>query len=164
MKNKRILAIDPGTRFLGYALLEDHDLIHFGVKTIPYTKEKRKMVSMGRKIILRLIADYRPEILIVEKTFFGGIKGSVWLNIFVRLIQCLGKQQGLQVLSIAANSVRKVVCRNGSASKEEVAQAIVLRFPELKPYLFSERRWQAKFHFNLFDAVALAVVAQDNLK
>jgi len=56
--------------------------------------------------------------------------------------------------------VRKAVCGNGAASKEEVARAIVLKFPQLKPYLTSDKRWKEKYHRNMFDAVALTIVAE----
>ena len=37
-KKQRILAIDPGTRELGFAIMEENDLIYYGVKTL---KKKR---------------------------------------------------------------------------------------------------------------------------
>lgn len=159
MKNKkRILAIDPGTRYIGFAFLEGPNLIHCGVKTIPSIKRGSEMLRLGREFITRMISDYHADILVVEKTFFGNNRHSVLLNTFARQIYLLGKKKGLTVLSIAANTVRKAICTNGAASKDEVANAIALRFPELKPYLTSNRRWKERYYRNMFDAIALGVV------
>jgi len=45
---KRILAIDPGTKYIGFALIEGEKLIHYGVKTIPRLQTSHGNVE-GRK-------------------------------------------------------------------------------------------------------------------
>ena len=62
--------------------------------------------------------------LVVEKTFFPG-KRSALLNVFADEIKTLGKRKGIKVVTFAPNTVKKFVCGNGRASKEEVAQVIV---------------------------------------
>ena len=161
-KAQKILAIDPGTKYMGVAFFEGKELIYHGVITIPNMKSPREKLQEGRRIILRLIQDFKPEILVVEKTFFPNNKNSVLLNAFTNEIQSIGKKQGLQVSTFAANTVRKHVCGNGFASKEETAKVLVAKYPELKPYLTSNRRWKEKFYRNMFDAVALGLVALEN--
>lgn len=161
-KNIKILAIDPGTRNIGFALLDKSMLVHSGVKTIFSTKPQEKL-KYGKKIILRLINDFQPDILAVEKTFFGNNKHSKLLNTFTKQIRIIGKQKGLKVLNIATNSVRKAICGNGAASKDEVAIAVVYRFPELHPFLISNRRWKEEYFRNMFDAVALGMIV-DRIK
>jgi Holliday junction resolvasome RuvABC endonuclease subunit len=114
----------------------------------------------GRKIVLGLINDFRPEILVVEKTFFANNRNSALLNVFADEIKAVGKRKGLRVQGLAANSVRKLICGNGAASKDDVAKAMVSRYPELKPFLTSDRRWKERYHRNMFDAVALAIAAK----
>jgi len=155
--NKRILAIDPGTKYIGFALLESEKLIHYGVKTIQRMRTSQQTLQEGKRIILRLIEDFRPDIMVVEKTFFANNKDSVLLNTFTYKINSIGKRKGLKVLSIATNTARKVVCGNGIASKEEVARAVVSKYPELKPYLISDKKWKERYFMNMLDAVALAV-------
>ncbi len=157
--SERILAIDPGTRNTGFAFLDKGQLVHYGVKTIRPTKSPHEKLREGRKIILRLINDFRPQMLIVEKTFFANNRNSALLNVFPDEIKAVGKRKGLIVQSLAANSVRKLICGNGAASKDDVAMAMVSRYPELKPFLTSDRRWKERYHRNMFDAVALAVTA-----
>lgn len=158
---KKILTIDPGTKYIGFALLEGRALIHYGVKTLQYQNE---VLKQGKRIILRLIHDFHPDVMIVEKTFFGKNRNAKILNSLTRMIVHLGRKDRLVVSSIATNSVRKVVCDNGEASKDDVARAVVVRFPELKPYLTSNRRWKELYYRNMFDAVALGVAAEKDRK
>ena len=159
-ERQKILAIDPGTRNIGFAFLDNGELVHYGVKTIRRTKSPHEKLREGRKIVLRLINDFRPQTLIVEKTFFANNRNSALLNVLADEIKAVGKRKGLRVQSLAANSVRKLICGNGAASKDDVARAMVSRYPELKPFLTSDRRWKERYHRNMFDAVALAIAAK----
>ncbi len=157
-KPQKILTIDPGTRYLGIAFFEGKELIYYGVKVIKQRKFPHETLKEGKKVILRLIQDFKPEMLVVEKTFFSNNRNSALLNVFADEIQTIGKRQGLKVFAFAANMVRKNICENGAASKDDVARVIVSYFPELKPYLTSDRRWKEKFYRNMFDAIALGIL------
>lgn len=158
-KKLKVLAIDPGTREMGVALLEDGALIYQGVKTIRRKKSPHETLRAGRKIILRLINDLKPNVLAVEKTFFSNNRNSALLNVFADEIRAVGKRKGLKVLAFAANTVKKAICRNGRASKEELARAVVSKYPELNVYLGQDRKWKSRYHANMFDAVALGMMA-----
>src|SRR5216684_2547990 len=158
-KKVRVLAIDPGTRAMGVALLENGDLIYHGVKTISRGRSPHEKLREGRKIVLRLIKDFKPEVMVVEKTFFANNRNSALLNVFADEILIVGKRKGLKVLAFAPSAVKKTVCGNGWAKKDEVARAVAARYPELKVYLGQNREWKSRFHSNMFDAVALGMVA-----
>ncbi len=46
------------------------------------------------------------------------------------------------------------------ATKLEVAKIVIAQYPELKVYLNQDRKWKEDYHLNMFDAVALGIVAQ----
>ena len=158
-KNNRILAIDPGTHYIGVAVLDGTKLVYYGVKTLPLKHRSQDALTEGRKVIRSLIKDFKPGMLAVEKTFFANNRNSVLLNVLVNEILSIGKRERLRVISLAANVVRKEICGNGRAGKQDVAREIVTRFPELKAYLFSDRRWKERYFYNTFDAIALGVAA-----
>jgi len=160
---ERILAIDPGTRNIGFAFLDKGELVHYGVKTIRRMKSPHEKLRDGRKIVLRLINDFGPQMLVVEKTFFANNRNSALLNVLADEIKAVGKRKGLEVESFAANSVRKMLCGNGRASKDDVARAMVSHYPELRPFLTSDRRWKERYYRNMFDAVALGLSARSEL-
>lgn len=154
----RILAIDPGTKHMGVALLDNGALIYSGVKVIRNRRSPHEIMKTCRKIILRLIKDYRPQALVVEKTFFANNRNSALLNVLFDEIKNIGKRKGLQFTSYAPSTIKKAICGNGLASKEEIAKAVIAAFPELKVFLTQDRKWKASFHHNMFDAVALGMM------
>ena len=160
----RILAIDPGTRHMGVALFENGYPVHAGVKTIKKYKSPHETLRDCRKVVLSLIDDFRPQAIVVEKTFFANNRNSSLLNVLGDEIKAIGKRKKIQVLGYAPSTVKKAVCGHGRASKEEVARVIVAKYPELKVYLTQDRKWKEKFHQNMFDAVALAVLATKSKK
>ena len=158
-QNSKILAIDPGTREIGIAFLEDEKLIYHGVKVIKDRKSPHEKLKEGRKIILRLIKDFNPQSLVVEKAFFAQNRNASLLNVFVDEIKAIGRRKNLKFISYAPSTVKKYICGNGRASKEEVAKVVVAKYPELKVYLTQDRAWKEKYHQNMFDAVALGIMA-----
>lgn len=157
-KTQRVLAIDPGTHHMGVAFFEGKDLIYHGVKSITKRTSPHIILNEGRKTILNLIRDYTPNVLVVEKTFFANNRNSGLLNVFADEIQSIGKRKGLKVLCYAPSTVKKAICGYGLASKEEVAKAVVAKYPLLKVYLDQDRQWKNLYHQNMFDAVALGIM------
>jgi len=158
--NKKVLAIDPGTREMGIAFLEKEKLIYHGVKVIKKRKSPHETLKEGRKVILRLIKDFNPKVLVFEKAFFANNRNAALLNIFVDEIRAIGRRKGLKVLSFASSTVKKAICGNGRASKEEVARVMVSKYPELKVYLTQDRAWKERYYQNMFDAVALGMMVK----
>jgi Holliday junction resolvasome RuvABC endonuclease subunit len=156
-KKHRILAIDPGTRAMGVAMLENDRLVYHGVETFPRLPLPQDQLKQVRTAVARLIHDFRPGVLVLEKTFIGKSRGAALLNVLADEIAALGRHRGITVVSIAANTVKKAVTGDGWATKAEVAKAIATRYPKLKAYLPPGRKWKLKQHYNMFDAVALGI-------
>ncbi|RLC35131.1 MAG: hypothetical protein DRH33_08750 [Candidatus Nealsonbacteria bacterium] len=160
VKNKKkILAIDPGTRHMGYAFLDKGKLLYYGVKIIEKGRSPSETLKTGRKQVLRLINDLKPNVLAVEKTFISNNRSASLLNVFFDEIKAVGKRKGLKVLCFAPSTVKKHIAKDGWADKKEVAKAIATKYPELKVYLTQDRGWKERSHQNMFDAVALAEMA-----
>ena len=169
--NTKVLAIDPGTREMGVALLERFGvsgssypenggkLVYHGVKVIPIEKSPNEKLKEGREIIHRLIRDYKPNVLVVERSFFANNRTASLLHVFINEIKAIGKRKGLKVISYAPSTVRKFITGNGRASKKELSTVIVSKYPELKVYMSQDRAWKDQYHQNMFDAVALGLMA-----
>ena len=69
-KLNRALAIDPGSRLTGYAIMEGHELIYYGVKTFTIRNPISRLLKDVNQTMTRLINDYRPQSLAIESTFF----------------------------------------------------------------------------------------------
>ena len=159
-KNQKILAIDPGTREMGIAFLDKGKLVYHGVKTFKRGRSPHETLREGRKTILRLIRDFKPQVFVVEKSFFAKNRNASLLNVFIDEMMSIAKRNGLRVLSFAPCTLKKFICGYGRANKLDVARVIVSKYPELKVYLTQDRLWKERFHRNMFDAVALGIMLE----
>jgi len=155
---RRILAIDPGTRYMGVALLDGGKLTYHGVTSLRRQGSPHARLREARAAVLTMIADFKPQILAVETAFFANNCNTALLNVLVDEIRAIGRRRGLRVAAYAPSTIKKRIAGDGRAGKHEVARAVAARFPELKVYLSPDRTWQARYHSNMFDAVALALV------
>lgn len=155
-KNRNsILAIDPGTKYLGYAGFVNDELSDYGVKTIKQREGPKGILTDLERIFTRLLDEKRPGELVIERNAFSQIKSNVRLALAVVQMKSLAEKRRIRVFEVDPRTVRKIVCRDGNATKREVARTLAIQFPELKAYLESNRRWRVDFHQNAFDAIAV---------
>jgi crossover junction endodeoxyribonuclease RuvC len=156
---QRILAIDPGTREMGVAVLENGNLLYHSVETCPKRAAPEERLRQGRAAVARFIRDFRPKVLAVEKSFVGRNRNAAILNVLAGEIASLGRRNGIAVMSLAPNTVKKAIVGYGWATKAQVARAVAARFPRLKAYLPPMRKWKQQRQLNMFDAVAIGLTA-----
>jgi crossover junction endodeoxyribonuclease RuvC len=158
IQHRRILAIDPGTRFMGVAFLDEGKLIYHAVKVVAKGQSPQRTLQCARDAVVRLIDDFEPDIIAVEKTFFSRNRNTALLNVLFDEIRSLARRRLLVFISYAPSTIKKFTCGNGRADKKQVATVVVSKFPELKVFLSQDRAWKERFHQNMFDAVALAIM------
>lgn len=163
-QRERILAIDPGTRHVGVAVLQGSRLIYHGVMTMPHRRGLPAVRRNTRVLLQELLRDFRPKVLIVEENSIGGSRARSRLHAVVSETRRIGRRERLEVIATAASTVKKLVAGNGRASKEEVARAVTRRYPELKAYLRQTAKWRARYHGNMFDAVAIGFSVEADQK
>ncbi|GAH47289.1 unnamed protein product, partial [marine sediment metagenome] len=129
------------------------------VKVIDKKKSPHEILKEGRKIVLGLSNDLKPNVLVIERAFASNNRSFSLLNVFFDEIKAIGKRKKLRVLSFAPSTVKKHIAKDGWAKKKDVARAIAAKYPELKVYLTQDRGWKERFHQNMFDAVALGETA-----
>src|SRR5437867_4923997 len=135
MATPRILAIDPGTCFMGVAILEGPQLMYYGVKTFVGMRPADELVRATRAAVLGLIRRYQPAVLAYEKTFFVQAKSSALLHVQEAEVKRMGHAAGLAVFGFSPAHVRKVLCQDGRATKRTVAILLAQRYGELARYL-----------------------------
>jgi len=153
---KTILALDPGLRELGYAVLAGHRLAASGVVNLREAPRHRRP-GLARGHVRRWVAVHRPSAIVVEKTHPHSLP---WLDRLHRLtlaVRHIARRRRAEFALYAPQTVRKSLVGNGRAKKPEVAIAVAHRFPQLRVHLTQDRRWKERFWQNMFDAVALAI-------
>jgi Holliday junction resolvasome RuvABC endonuclease subunit len=147
----RILALDPGLRELGYAVLQSRRLVTSGVLGLRRTP-KGERLAIARKSVQTWITTHRPDVVVVEKTYRHPVPWLDQLHQLSRSAKNLATRRRAAFAMYSPQSVRATVAGNGKAKKAEVAIAVALRV-----YLTQDRRWKERYWQNMFDAIALAL-------
>jgi Holliday junction resolvasome RuvABC endonuclease subunit len=156
-KNKiRILAIDPGTKHMGFAAFEGIELVDYGVKTIRQGSEEIILQHL-EEIISRLIKEKGPDYLALERNTFSQIKQNIRLALAISKMKYIAKRFGVLVYEYDPRTIRKEICNDGNASKMRVAQTLIVSFDELKVLLQSDKVWVLRYNLNVLDAVAIGM-------
>jgi Holliday junction resolvasome RuvABC endonuclease subunit len=162
-RNKRILAIDPGSREMGLAVLDGTDLIYHGVKSLKKFRPEENLKQTVKDILTRLIIEYGVKVLAVENGMVSQIASPLFQAVF-EAIREVAKQKRLKLTTYSPNTVRKFVCRDGKATKRRTARIIADRYPELEIYLEQNYRWKELYWLNAFDAIAVGLTHLNTLK
>lgn len=133
----RILGIDPGTRFVGYGVVETS-----GNRILPVTYGTIKATMGGdygsrlksiQEGLSRLIHQYKPDVAAVEEAFYGKSVSAALR---------MGEGRGVAIVTVAlANcplfqyspaEIKKAVVGNGRAHKTQIQEMMrmILGLPE----------------------------------
>ncbi len=151
-----ILALDPGLRDLGFAVLRSRRLVASGVRPLRLLPRDRRL-DEARRLVRAWIAAYRPDALVIEATYPHPVPGLDAVHRLASSVRTLGRRHGLAVVAYAPQTVRKAITGDGRTSKREAAVAVSHRYPALRVYLTQDRKWKERYFQNMFDAVALAL-------
>lgn len=151
-----ILALDPGLRDLGYAVLHGRRIMASGVLGLRRTPKAERLPT-ARKHLRSWLRTHRPDVVVVEKTYRHPLPWLDQLHQLSRSAKNLATRQHATFTMYSPQSVRASVAGNGKAKKPEVAVAVAHRFPALRVYLTQDRRWKERYWQNMFDAIALAL-------
>ncbi len=155
-KKNRLLAIDPGAREMGIAVLDETQLIYYGVKSLKKFRPAKALKRAVSDILTRLIIEYGIRTLIIEDGHFSQIASPLY-NATLNTIHDTAKQKKLKLVTYAPKTSRKLVCGDGKATKRKAAQILATRYPELAIYLEQNYRWKEKYWMNAFDAIAIGL-------
>ncbi len=153
-KPLRILAIDPGSRYLAVAIFENYHLIYSGVKTIK-NPNIQELLQKASEIIAELIFTYQPNLVALEKICFVQCQDSRKLRMIIRQIKRVIQKMQLDYLEYTPVFVRQQLCQQEKATKYKTFQILAARYPELVIKLGTEKLGKDKYWDQLFDAVAL---------
>ena len=125
----RVLGIDPGTRIVGYGLVEPQGYriiaVGFGAIRAPMNAPYAERLLRIRDEIVRVIRQEKPDAVAIEEAFYGK-SASAALR--------MGEGRGVALVAVAQESrplyqytpaeVKKAVVGNGRAHKSQVQQMV----------------------------------------
>ncbi len=133
----RILGIDPGTRNLGYGVIEigkgfQPQVVAHGVCQLNPSKSLPERLGMIFEELSRFMDQVQPSVVVVEGAFHGkNIQSALRIGEARGVVLACAATRGIPVEEYAPATIKKVLCGNGRAPKSQV-QAMVERLLQLK--------------------------------
>ncbi len=130
---RRVLGIDPGTRFCGYGVVElgsdGPQYIECGVLTADQAKPMEWRLGEIAKWLGDVINELRPGEVAVEQVFSHiNPKTALVLAQARGMVLAVAGLHGLQVSSYAPTMIKKTVTGRGRASKDQVTLMVQTLF------------------------------------
>lgn len=134
----KVLGVDPGTKILGYAILEEsrgtlspctYGAIRAGAKDALPQRLKCIYTSL-----MEIITAYRPEVMAIEKVFYGkNIQSAIRIGEARGVALLAAANAGLHVHEYDATKVKKAVAGVGSAHKSQIQYMLknILGLPDI---------------------------------
>jgi hypothetical protein len=147
----RVLAIDPSTRGLGFAVFEGpHQMLDWGVREATENKNAKCV-----EIVVDLIDHYHPHVLVLENAESKISLRRARVRELLAKIRDAARQKGVKVLEETSERVRHAFM----PKNDTIAAAIAGRFPELASRLPKPRTLTMPEHsaMPVFDATAFAM-------
>lgn len=155
-QQKTILALDPGLRDLGYAVLRGKVLIESGVFPLRLLPSRSRLPA-AVAAVRDWVARFTPAEVVLEATHRNRVKSLDRLESLAQRVRRIAKRHHAAIASYAPQTVRKSLVGHGWANKRQTAEVVAGRLPALRVYLTQDRRWKERYFQNMFDAVALAL-------
>jgi crossover junction endodeoxyribonuclease RuvC len=134
-----ILGIDPGSRLLGYGLIEkngnsvrvvDHgtvQLFHKEYKNIPVDETTPSRLKEIFVQLSEIITRYRPQVMAVEKVFFAkNAVSALKLGQARGVVLLTAALHDVEIHEYSVTEVKSIITGHGRADKEQVAKMLTL--------------------------------------
>ena len=154
---KITLCLDPGTKEMGIAILEDGQLLDYRVKTFRNGRKPHELLGQAKTVMMELLEELRPQVVVIEQPFFAKTKRSALLTFLVQELRGRVIAQKVSVREYGPRQVREILLDNSKATKRDIARLVAKRFPELKQHLHFGDFWKEKYWSHVFDAIALGL-------
>jgi crossover junction endodeoxyribonuclease RuvC len=126
-----ILGIDPGTAITGFGLIKNSkeegkvSLIDFGCIKTPAGEEMAKRLWQLRRDLKRLVKEFSPEVMVIERLFFNtNVKTAMTVGQARGVIMLVAAEHKLPIVEYTALQAKLELTGYGRADKKEVEKAV----------------------------------------
>jgi Holliday junction resolvasome RuvABC endonuclease subunit len=149
----RIIGINPGTRYLGIAVLDGSELLDWRIKTLE-GKWSEEKIKKAIKILSELFKQYEPNVLVIKKLHPS--RRSENLLRLTNKIKNFVRQKKMKVFKYSIKEIEKILIKGEKLNKRNLIEAMVKLYPALHNDLKIEQSHKNRYHIRMFEAVALA--------
>lgn len=156
-----ILAINPGTRYLGFAAFRGPELLDWGVRVIR-AKTSRGTLRVAATILNEAIDRFQPDTLAIKQLHRS--RSSASLNSLTGTMKKLCRRRKLHVCQYSIGQLKQALCPEEPANKRRLAEHVVAAYPVLTHELQREQANLNPYYIRVFEAVALGMICYEALE
>jgi Holliday junction resolvasome RuvABC endonuclease subunit len=154
---------------MGIAVLDNGHFLDYAVKTFRKRKgaksvSLKKRLELTSSVLPRFIHRYEPQVLAVELPSTQRQKLSPYLRALVPHLQKLAKAQGLQYYECTSWEIRKSLCGQSKATRNELANKLCQEYREFRRFAEKRTAWQVEYWNSLFCAASIALTCAAELE
>lgn len=164
----RVLGIDPNSKGLGFAVLENNDkLVDWGIKYLARRKTLSSAGAVSPKLQVEqylrlmgfLIDFYRPDVIVFEDSNAKDSRRGKRTKGLLNRITAVAEKKNIPSYSYSGRSVKAVFSQYEAKTKHDIAEFLSGQFPELICVLPRKRKaWMSEdVWMNMFTALALSI-------
>jgi len=157
----RILAVNPGSRYVGLAAFRGPELLDWGVRVVR-ARTTRGRIRAGNAIFVEAVERYHPDTLAIKRLHCS--RSSSCLDGLTSSIQQLARRRRLQVRQYTIGQLKTALCPEEKANKRRLAEAIAILYPVLTHDFRRETTNRNPYYVRMFEAVALGIVCHRHLE
>lgn len=137
IKPQIILGIDPGCSVTGYSILKKENqkisILDYGFLSLPAKKHLSVRIGIFYEFFLKKLEAF-PEIthIALETPFLSkNAQSFLKLGYLRGVLYLIADQKQLGLFEFSPREVKQTITGYGNASKDQVAQALLMLFPKL---------------------------------
>jgi Holliday junction resolvasome RuvABC endonuclease subunit len=155
MRNRpvTILAINPGSRYLGIAVFHGAELYDWALKVIP-----RANLA---EVVSGYIKNHCVNVLALKKLHPS--RTSKTLRDLISKVKTLAQKNDLRMHEYSNDEVKMFFCPHERANKRRIMEDVAVRYPFLLPEMQHEQKLKTTYRLRMFEAVAIGIVCFNGL-
>lgn len=150
-----VLAINPGTKYIGLAVLDGQDLVYWGIKVLKGKWSKDKMKT-AQRAVKNIIDQYHVKILILKRLHLS--RSSRNLNLLVSSIKKMANRKGIKLCLYSLEDIKKYLAIGKRSNKMVIAEIMAKKYPFLIHELEKEKKHKHPYFVRMFEAIAAGVL------
>jgi Holliday junction resolvasome RuvABC endonuclease subunit len=156
-----VLAVNPGSRYLGLALFRGQELIDWGIRVIKKRNLEDKL-ELAKSVVSAMITQHEVKIMAIKQ--LHPCRTSVNLDRLAVAITALASSKGLRIYQYPLEQVETAICGSEKVSKGKLAKQICETYSFLAQDLEKEMASRNPYHTRMFEAVALGLTCLRELR
>jgi crossover junction endodeoxyribonuclease RuvC len=132
-----ILGIDPGCSFTGFSILKRDNqkisILDYGFLSLPSKKHLSVRIGIFYEFFLKKLEAFPEVTHIALETSFLSKNAQTFLKLgYLRgVLYLIADQRQLALIEFSPREIKQAITGYGNASKDQVAQALLMLFPRL---------------------------------